>query len=62
MFNKTCEQKEPACEVTINLNVQIVGMAVGCVLAQSENTMVKAGGVGLVAASFLGMIKKLSKL
>ncbi|QZA71109.1 hypothetical protein AH06_147 [Erwinia phage AH06] len=62
MFNKSDKVQEPTCEITVNVNLQIVGMAMGCVLAQSENTLVKASGVGLVTASFLRMVNKLAKI
>lgn len=62
MFNKDKCVEEPTCEVEIRVGLQIVGMAMGCVLAQSESTWTKACGVGLTTASFLSLIKKLSKI
>lgn len=59
--NKKCVE-EPTCEVEVRVGLQIVGMAMGCVLAQSESTWTKACGVGLTTASFLSLIKKLSQI
>jgi hypothetical protein len=62
MFNQKKCVEEPTCEVEIRVGLQIVGMAMGCVLAQSESTWTKACGVGLTTASFLSLIKKLSQI
>lgn len=59
--NKKCVE-EPTCDVEVRVTVQLVGMAMGCVLAQSESTWTRACGVGLATASFLSLVKKLSKI